>query len=172
MRPVAVLIGPPGAGKSTVGRALAKRLGTSFRDTDEVVEDTEGRAIADIFVEEGEGRFRDLERAAVARALAEEPGVVAVGGGAPMDERTASALTGHTVVLLEVGIADAARRVGFDRSRPLLAINPRASWVALLAQRRPTYERLAVHIVSTVRRTPEDVAEEIAGLLAGGENGD
>ena len=101
----------------------------------------------------------------MARALADEEGVLALGGGAPLDPGTERLLEGRAVVFLDVGIADASRRVGFDRSRPLLAVNPRASWVRLMNERRPVYERVATHRVDTAGRTPEDVAAEIAGLL-------
>ena len=168
-RPVAVLVGPPGAGKTTVGRALASRLGVPLHDTDAAIEQAAGRSISDIFVDDGEPAFRDLERAEVARALTEEPGIVALGGGAVMDPRTEAALAGHVVVFLDVGIADASKRVGFDRSRPLLSVNPRASWVAMMNARRATYERVAGHRVDTAGRTPEDVAAEIAALLEGAE---
>ena len=124
-RPAAVVVGPPGAGKTTVGRPLAERLGVPFHDVDAAVEAAEGRSISDIFVDDGEAAFRDLERAEVARALAEEPGVVALGGGAVMDPLSEAALDGHTVVFLDVAIADASKRIGFDRSRPLLSVNPR-----------------------------------------------
>lgn len=165
-RPVAVLIGPPGSGKTTVGQALATLLSVPFHDTDAAVERAQGRTISDIFVVDGEPRFRELERAEVARALGAEPGVVALGGGAPMDPATAAVLTGHAVVFLDVGIADAARRVGFDQSRPLLSVNPRASWTAMMNVRRPTYERLAAHRVDTAGRAPDDIAAEVAALLA------
>lgn len=166
-RPVAVVIGPPGSGKTVTGRALAARLGIAFHDTDEEIVHREGRSIADIFIDDGEAAFRALERAEVARALAEEPGVVALGGGAPIDAGTQELLARHTVVFLDVGIADASRRIGFDRSRPLLSVNPRASWIAMMNVRRPVYQALATHRADTAGRTPEQVAEEIAGALAG-----
>jgi shikimate kinase len=106
-----------------------------------------------------------VERAEVARAVAEESGVVALGGGAPVDPGTRQVLAGQVVVFLDVGIADAARRVGFDRSRPLLAVNPRASWVRLMGERRPVYEAVATHRVDTAGRSAQDVAAEVAALL-------
>ena len=160
-----VLVGPPGSGKSTVGAALAELLGLPLHDTDAAVEASQGRTISDIFVEDGEPAFRALERAEVARALAEDEGVLALGGGAPVDPGTEQLLVGRTVVFLDVGIADASKRVGFDQSRPLLAVNPRASWVRLMKERRPVYERVATFRVDTAGRTPQDVAAEVAGLL-------
>ncbi|QIM23029.1 shikimate kinase [Phycicoccus sp. HDW14] len=165
--PRVVLVGPPGSGKSSTGRALAELLGVGFHDTDAAVEQTAGRSISDIFVESGEPAFRALERAEVARALVSEDGVVALGGGAPVDPETEPLLAGHVVVFLDVGIADAAKRVGFDRSRPLLAVNPRASWVRLMGERRPVYERVATHVVDTAGRSVDDVAAELAALLDG-----
>ena len=160
-----VLVGPPGSGKSTVGAALADLLGLPLHDTDAAVEVTQGRTISDIFIEDGEPAFRALERAEVARALAEDDGVLALGGGAPVDPGIEQLLVGQTVVFLDVGIADASKRVGFDQSRPLLAVNPRASWVRLMKERRPVYERVATFRVDTAGRTPQDVAAEVAGLL-------
>lgn len=165
VRPSVVLIGPPGSGKTTIGRVLAKLLGVELRDTDQAIEVQQGQSISDIFMDAGETRFRELERAEVASSLASRSGVLSLGGGAVMDPMTGAALAGHTVVFLEVGIADAAKRVGFDRSRPLLALNPRAQWIRMMEARRPTYERLATFSVQTAGRTPQDIAAEIVQRL-------
>lgn len=166
-RPVVVLIGPPGSGKTTVGGLLAERLGVPLHDTDQAIEAAEGRSISDIFVMDGEAAFRQLERAEVVRALQEETGVVALGGGAVIQESVAEALRAgeHQVVFLDVTIADASKRVGFDTSRPLLLVNPRASWTRLMEARRPTYESLARLHVPTGGRTPEEIVDEIAAAL-------
>lgn len=164
--PCVVLTGPPGSGKTTVGRAVAALLGVELRDTDHAIEAQQGRSISDIFVEDGEPRFRELERAVVASSLATHRGVLSLGGGAVMEPVTAAALAGRPVVFLDVGIADAANRVGFNRSRPLLAVNPRAQWTRMMEVRRPTYERLARFTVQTTGRTPRDIAAEIVRLLA------
>lgn len=162
-----VLIGPPGAGKSTVGTLLADRLGVGFTDTDAAVEAASGRSISDIFVQDGEAAFRALEREAVGHALAEGEGVVALGGGAVMQDEVAGALRegGHRVVFLDVTIADAASRVGFDTSRPLLLVNPRAAWTRLMGTRRPTYEALATVTVATGGRSPAEVTDEVLAAL-------
>jgi shikimate kinase len=164
-RPAVVVVGPPGAGKTTVGKALAARLGVGFHDVDAAIEAAQRRSISDIFVDDGEAFFRDLERAEVARTLAEETGVVSLGGGAVMDPLTEQALTGHVVVFLDVAIADASKRIGFDRSRPLLSVNPRASWVAMMNHRRPTYERVATLRVDTAGRSPHEVVDVVVAEL-------
>lgn len=165
--PVAVLIGPPGAGKSTVGQVLADRLGVPFHDTDRAIERAQGRGVSDIFVDDGEVFFRALERTEVVRALREESGVLALGGGAVMQEEVARAVreSGHPVVFLDVTIADASRRIGFDASRPLLLVNPRASWTRMMNARRPTYEELSTARVSTGGKDPHEVADEVRAAL-------
>ncbi len=162
-RPCLVLVGPPGAGKTTVGRLVADRLAVAFRDTDADVEQQTGKSVAEVFFDDGEEHFRDLERAAVARALAEHEGVLALGGGAVLADETRTSLAGHEVVLLEVGLADAARRVGLSRDRPVLALNPRASLRTLLDERLPLYRQVATRAVRTDGRTPEQVAAEVLG---------
>lgn len=164
-RPVCVLVGPPGAGKSTVGRLVAGALGVEFRDTDADIEAVVGKPIPDIFVDDGEAHFRALELAAVAAALASFPGVLALGGGAVMADETRAALRGHTVVYLSVELADAVRRVGLGQGRPLLTVNPRATLRHLLEQRRPLYAQVATATVVTDGRTPEEVAVEVLAAL-------
>jgi shikimate kinase len=165
-RPAAILIGPPGAGKSTVGRLLAGLLQAEFLDTDSVVEDAAGKPVGDIFISDGEAAFRDLERDAVARSLASHPGILALGGGAVMDPGTRQLLAGQRVVYLETGFAAAAHRTGLDAPRPLLIGNPRARLRELLAERLPVYEGLAWFTVTTDDRAPQDIADEIAAAIA------
>jgi shikimate kinase len=156
-----VLIGPPGSGKSTLGRLLADRLGVAFRDTDEDVEAVAGKPVSDIFVEDGEEVFRELEARAVRQALAEHDGVLALGGGSVLSEETQELLGGHPVVYLQVGLSDAVQRVGLATARPLLVLNPRSRLKKLMDERRPIYERLAVLSVVTDQREPEELADEI-----------
>jgi shikimate kinase len=166
-----VLIGPPGAGKSTVGPLLAARLSSGFRDTDADIEAAAGKPISDIFVEDGEEHFRALERAAVRTALAEHDGVLAVGGGAILAAETRALLRGHAVVYLEVGLAAAVQRVGLAQARPLLVLNPRSRLRALMDERRPIYEAVAGIVVGTDDRDPAEIADEIARELAAGRGG-
>jgi shikimate kinase len=161
MTPRVVLIGPPGAGKTTVGALVADRLGLTFRDTDADVQRTAGKTIGEIFIDDGEAMFRQMERAAVARALTEHDGVVAVGGGAVMDESTRKLLASHRVVFLDVGFADAIARVGLNRDRPLQLDSPRAQLKRLLDERRPVYVEAATVIVDTGGRTPDAIATEV-----------
>lgn len=163
--PVVVLVGPPGAGKSTVAALLAQRLGVAVRDTDDDIEQLAGTSISDLFVDHGEAHFRGLERQAVVRALAEHDGVLALGGGSVMVPQTEADLGGHTVVFLDVGLPDASRRIGLNASRPLLIGNPRAQWIKLMDARRPVYERVSTAVVPTDGRTPDEVADAVLAQL-------
>lgn len=168
--PVAVMIGPPGSGKSKVGRILAAGLAVTVRDTDADIEAAAGKPVSDIFVDDGEPRFRELEHQAVLAALAEHDGVLSLGGGAVMNPATQEALEkyaadGGHVVFLDVPLAVAAQRVGMNQARPLLLGNPRAQWQKLMTQRRPTYERLATLTIVSSERPGEQVAAEIVEAL-------
>lgn len=163
--PRLVLVGPPGAGKTTAGELLADRLGVGFRDTDTDVEERAGKPVSEIFVSDGEPAFRSMEREAVAEALRTHTGVLALGGGAVLDEGTRRALDGHTVVFLDVSLAAAAHRVGLDTARPLLMINPRSTLRRLLEERRPQYEEVATAVVSTADASPAEVVEACLDVL-------
>jgi len=159
MSPVVVLVGPMGVGKSTVGRLLAERLAVGYRDTDDDIVAEQGRVIAEIFVDEGEAAFRAIEKQAVLRALAEHEGVLALGGGAILDEDTRAALGGLRVVYLSMDVEEAVKRTGLNAARPLLAVNPRKQWRELMEARRHLYESIATAVVATDSRTPEEVTE-------------
>ena len=166
MPPRVVLVGPPGSGKSTAARLVAARLGVAVRDTDDDVERAADTSISDIFVDLGEETFRRLEHDATARAIAEHDGVLAVGGGAVLDPATRRLLQGLTVVFLDVGIKDAASRIGFNRDRPLLIGNPRAQWIRLMEARRPLYDEVATAAVQTDGKSAEQVADEVTAILS------
>jgi shikimate kinase len=148
--PRAVVVGPPGAGKTTVGEALAAELGVAFLDVDAKIVAEQGKAIGDIFTQDGEPAFRAIEEQAVAEALAGHDGVLALGGGAVLSADTRKLLGEHTVVLLTVGLAEGFRRTGLSTARPLLAgVNPRATFKALLDARMPLYREVATVEVAT-----------------------
>ena len=165
MAPRVVLVGPMGAGKTTVAGLLGDAWDLPVRDTDADIEARTGREISDIFVESGEDHFRDLEAAAVAAALAEHDGVLALGGGAVLRPETRELLAGLPVVFLRVGLSDAVKRVGLGVGRPLLLGNVRARIKALLDERTPVYESVAAHVVDTDGRSADEVAIEVRELL-------
>lgn len=165
MPPRVVLVGPMGAGKTTVAGLLADAWGIGVRDTDADIEATTGREISDIFVESGEDHFRELEAAAVAAAVAEHDGVLALGGGAVLREGTRDLLADVPVVFLRVGLSDAVKRVGIGVGRPLLLGNVRSRIKALLDERTPVYESVATHVVDTDGRAPDEVAAEVRELM-------
>ncbi len=167
-RPRVVLVGPMGAGKTTVAGLLAERWGTTVRDTDHDVEAVAGRTVSEIFVDQGEDRFRALERAAVVEALGSHPGVLALGGGSVLDPRTRADLAGHRVVFLKVGLTDAVKRVGLGTGRPLLLGNVRSRIKGILDERLPVYQEVSTVTVETDGRTPEEVADDVVRLLEAG----
>jgi len=171
-QPAAIMIGPPGAGKTTVGELVAGLLELDFVDTDTVIEQAAGKPVSDIFVQDGEDAFRALERRAAAHLIGSHPGVLALGGGAILDPGTRELLAGRRVVYLETGFVSAVHRTGLDAPRPLLFGNPRARMKTLLEERLPVYAGLAWLTVPTDDREPGDIAGEIAARLApGGQNG-
>lgn len=161
--PYAILIGPPGSGKSSVGRALAKAVGVGFIDSDNMVERKSGRKISDIFVDDGEEVFRDLEFEALTGALKDMNSVLSLGGGAPISERAQAALTEKEfpIVFLDVSLSVAAPRVGFNRDRPLLLGNPRAQWQSLYDARRPIYEKLAAIVIKVDSMSIDEIVHTI-----------
>ena len=165
MAPRVVLVGPMGAGKTTVAGLLGRAWGVPVRDTDADIVATSGREISDIFVESGEDHFRALEAAAVAAALTEHDGVLALGGGAVMRQETRDLLADVPVVFLRVGLTDAVKRVGLGAGRPMLLGNVRSRVKALLDERAPIYTSVATHVVDTDDRTPDEVAAEVQELL-------
>jgi shikimate kinase len=165
LSPVAVFVGPPGAGKSTVAEIVGQRLGVGVRDTDQDVEASEGVSVQDIFIDHGEAHFRTLEEKAVAAALAEHDGVVSLGGGAVLSPASRAALAGHRVIFLDVGLAAAIRRVGMNSGRPLLLGNVRTQLKNLLDQRRVLYRDVARFTIQTDDLDATQVAEQAISLI-------
>ncbi len=158
-----VLIGPPGSGKSTVGAALAHALNMEFVDTDLLIEQREGKAITDIFVVDGEPHFRALELQTLTTVLAMDNVIISLGGGAPVSEQAQQEIrsSDSMVIFLDVSLATAAPRVGFNRDRPLLLGNPRAQWQALSDKRRPIYEDLAELSIKVDDMSVKQIISEI-----------
>lgn len=161
-----VLMGPPGAGKSTVGKYLARETGYKLLDTDRLIEEAEGRSISEIFLADGENGFRKIEKEIVLKVLTEEDCIIALGGGSVLDADIQSALKRmNEVIFLDVSISNAAPRVGFNKERPLLMGNPRQQWLQLMEKRRGIYEHLAKRTISTDNRKAQDVAHEIVSYV-------
>ena len=163
-----VLLGAPGSGKSTVGAALAKVLALDFIDTDLLIEEREGKAITDIFVVDGEPHFRAVELETLKHVLSLNDVVISLGGGAPISDQAQQLINSSEsrVVFLDVSLATAAPRVGFNRDRPLLLGNPRAQWQALSDKRRPIYEALADVSIKVDDMSVEAITSEIEKSLA------
>jgi shikimate kinase len=165
--PHLILIGPPGCGKSTVGAALAQKLTIDFIDTDVAIESSYGHKISDIFVDKGEEFFRDLEFKVLDQSLMKEDCVLSLGGGAPIAQRAQEILktAKAPIFFLDVSLAVAAPRVGFNRDRPLLLGNPRAQWQSLAETRRPIYESLASFVIKVDAMSVEEVVDAIVSKL-------
>ena len=169
-RPLVVLIGPPGAGKSAVGPLLADRLGVEFRDTDADVGTAAGKPVSDIFIEDGEETFRELERTAVTQALGtlrQHGGVLALGSGAVLDSGIRHLLDGLPVVYLSAEFGTVARRIGLDRPRVVVPGNPRGRLRAMLGERDAIYQRLAAVTVPTDDLDPDEIADQITARITG-----
>jgi shikimate kinase len=162
-----VLIGPPGAGKTSIGKALSKELELAFIDSDAEIERISGKTISEIFVDQGEAVFRKTEVETVTRILAKFEGVVALGGGAPINPEIQKVLLNseYPVIFIDVSISQAANRIGFNKDRPLLMINPRQQWLHLMSERRPIYEKLATITVSSDNSKPAEVAKTITDKI-------
>ncbi|NLG54648.1 MAG: shikimate kinase [Rhodococcus sp.] len=166
MAPIAVLIGPPGAGKSTIGRRLATALDVPLLDTDIAIEETAGRSIPEIFATDGEPVFRELEEQVVAKSLREHDGVLSLGGGAVLSTATRKLLEGHTVVYLEISVAEGLKRTGAATGRPLLTGgDPRAKYREMMRLRRPIYRQVATLRVRTDGRSPARVVQQLVTEL-------
>ena len=165
MAPKAVIVGAPGAGKTSVGRRVAERLGTEFRDSDALVEQRAGKPVSDIFLSDGEPVFRQVEREEIAAALTEFDGVLSLGGGAILDEQTRESLASQTVVWLQVDLTNATHRVGLNSARPLLLGNVRGTMLSMLNERTPLYQEVATITVDTSGRPLTEIVGEVETAL-------
>ncbi len=163
MTPRVVLIGPPGAGKTSIGRSLAKAMEVEFADTDTLIEVDQNKSVSQIFVDDGESVFREIEERICTSALKNTHGVLSLGGGAVLTPSIAEAIrqSGSEVVFLDVSLAVAAPRIGFNRDRPLLLNNPRQQWQRLMDSRRPIYESLATKRIEVGSRSVSQIVNEI-----------
>ena len=159
----AILIGAPGSGKSSVGKALSRELSTSFQDTDVLIVEREGRSISEIFLTNGEVRFRAIEREVVLEALASNVGVLSLGGGAVLDEAVQQAISESPaqVIFLRVGAKQVLTRIGARGERPLLLDDPLKQWRELFTVREPIYQKLATLQIDTDSKKPYEVAHEL-----------
>ena len=157
-----VLVGFMGAGKSTVGREVASRLGVAFVDADDVVEATQGLPVREIFATDGEAGFRRIEAATVTGLLAGPDVVLALGGGALGSAGVRQALRGHHVVLLDVSLEEALRRVGDDPSRPMLK---HPDLAGLYAGRQQAYRDAATLVLPVDGLGPAEAATRVLAAL-------
>jgi shikimate kinase len=168
MPPRLILIGPMGSGKTTIGALLATNLNLTFRDTDQVIETETGRTISEIFLDEGEDKFRALEKAVLRKELLTDDTILALGGGAPISIDAQSALRVITspVIYFDISLASVAPRIGFNRDRPLLLNNPRGQWETLMQERRPIYESIADVVIDVNAKSEEAIVEEILEAIS------
>jgi len=156
-----VLVGVPGAGKTTVGRLLAKELGLDFLDSDQVIEARSGKSVSDIFTQDGEPAFRQIEHDVIIDLLDSSNTVLALGGGSLGNDDTRAKVKSATTVWLVAGLAQAVDRVGMNRNRPLLLGNVRGQLADLMAAREPFYKEVAKVAVDTSKLIPSEVVAEI-----------
>ena len=168
MAPRAIFIGPMGSGKSTIGKAVAKSLKLTFRDTDAEIEKLEKMPVSQIFLDKGEDYFRSVEKKVLREELLSDETVLALGGGAPLSVDAQSALRAISskIFYLDISLASVSPRIGFNRDRPLLLTNPRGQWQTLMEQRRPIYESIADLVIDVNHKSERDVVKEVLEVLS------
>jgi len=168
MAPRAIFIGPMGSGKSTIGKAVARSLKLTFRDTDTEIEKLEVMSVSQIFLDKGEDYFRAVEKKVLRQELLSDDTVLALGGGAPLSVDAQSALRAISskVVYLDISLASVAPRIGFNRDRPLLLTNPRGQWQTLMEERRPIYESIADVVIDVNNKTEGAVVKEVLEVIS------
>ena len=168
MPPRLILIGPMGSGKTTIGQLLATNLNLTFRDTDQVIESETGKTVSEIFLDQGEDKFRALEKAVLRKELLTDETILALGGGAPIsiDAQSALRAIASPVIYFDISLASVAPRIGFNRDRPLLLHNPRGQWETLMQERRPIYESIADIVIDVNAKSEEAIVAEILEVVA------
>jgi shikimate kinase len=148
-----------GSGKTTIGALLAEKLGLSFRDTDHLIEEQEGKTVSQIFLDQGEDAFRAIEKRVLREELLTDGTVLSLGGGAPisMDAQSALRAIASHIIFLDISLSTVAPRIGFNRDRPLLLNNPRGQWQTLMEARRPIYEAIADATINVDDKSEEEI---------------
>ena len=167
MAPRVILIGPMGSGKTTIGSLLAEKLGLSFRDTDHLIEEQEGKTVSQIFLDQGEDAFRAIEKRVLREELLTDGTVLSLGGGAPisMDAQSALRAIASHIIFLDISLSTVAPRIGFNRDRPLLLNNPRGQWQTLMEARRPIYEAIAEATINVDDKSEEEIVTIVLSSL-------
>jgi len=160
-----VLVGVPGAGKTTVGKLLARAMNVDFFDSDQVIESRAGKSVSDIFTQDGEPAFRKIEHDVVCELLQNDAAVLALGGGSLGNDDTRTQVSKAKVVWLIAGLAQAVDRVGMNRNRPLLLGNVRGQLADLMTAREPLYKEVATIAVDTSKLIPSEVVQAITDEL-------
>lgn len=169
--PVLILVGPPGSGKSTVGRLAAERMGVEFKDFDDDMTAEHGLEAGELVVEFGREKFQELELDLLRRVLPESRGVLALGGGTPTAPGAAELLADRHVVFLDVDLDNLLKREGLVPLHPWLLPNPRAHLRKLLSDRRPIYTEVATLVVATSGRTVDEITDDVLASLRPGQDG-
>jgi len=156
-----------GSGKTTIGQLLATNLNLTFRDTDQVIESETGKTVSEIFLDQGEDKFRALEKAVLRKELLTDETILALGGGAPIsiDAQSALRAIASPVIYFDISLASVAPRIGFNRDRPLLLHNPRGQWETLMQERRPIYESIADIVIDVNAKSEQAIVAEILGAV-------
>ncbi|GAB1512875.1 shikimate kinase [Actinophytocola sp. KF-1] len=163
--PALILVGPPGSGKSTVGRMAAERLGLAFRDFDDDIERVHGIPAGELVVKLGREKFQESEREILAELLPGFDGVLSLGGGTPTAPGVPELLEPYHVVFLDVNLEQLLKREGLVTLHPWLLPNPRAHLKELLNTRRPVYTAVSAATIPTSERTPEEVLADVLATM-------